>query len=57
MRSVSQLSILLILLFADATTLSAHQAGVPVTISAAHVIDVRGVLQLNVDVTVRGAMI
>src|SRR4029077_16325241 len=48
---------LLILLLAEATTLPAQQAGAPVTIRAAQVIDGRGGVQRNVVVTVRGSKI
>src|SRR5215467_9031822 len=47
----------LILLLADATTLPAQQTVLPVTIRAAQVIDVRGGVQRNVVVTVRGSKI
>src|SRR5207253_1789863 len=56
MRNLLRTSFL-ILLFAAATTLSAQQAGVPVTIRAAQMIDGRGGVQRNVVVTVRGAKI
>src|SRR2546430_3886259 len=48
---------LLILVFANTTTLPAQQAGGPVTIRAAQVIDGRGGVQRNVVVTVRGSKI
>src|SRR3989442_7802836 len=48
---------LLILLLAEATTLPAQQAGAPVTIRAAQVINGRGGVQRNVVVTVRGSKI
>ena len=56
MRQLLQTS-LLTLLLAEAATLPAQQAGPPVTIRAAQVINGRGGVQRNVVVTVRGSKI